>query len=235
MPSSWRRSRRQSGCWLGTRAARGETRWSQQSRLLIEVLLARLAQPAPAVAASATPAAPGPAAESPAPQREPRGSPAPSRPLAPRPAGAPEAARPPAQSKIPPAPWELDPPLSVGDSRAGVEAEASVDLDALFPKRGQARAPGPPASDGNTPVKAEEAEAPSGPLGEITRQWRLIREELKRRKKRSVEALLGDARPRALEGETLVLELPGRPLADLVTRHADTIAAVIGDICHVRC
>jgi DNA polymerase-3 subunit gamma/tau len=219
-------------------SAEKELRWSQQSRILLEVLVVRLARAlvhaaegAAAAAAGARPGATGlePARDGRAVTASPSagtGRPASSRPTATA------ASAPPADGTV---------PAPGGDRRAGAREDGGREPGSPPPVDRRAGVPSSAGAEGGLAHAAPPGPEAAGPeaLETIRRQWRLIREELKRRRMANLHALLVDAQPRALQGDLLTVELPTRSWADLVqmkTKESpQAIPEVISDLCGVRC
>lgn len=235
-----------------------EARWSEQPRLLLDVALARLMlpsaapaavqapQPQAAPAASARPATPR--SEPSRPTSTPRSTPAapPSGPLVDEPyaPAAPRQASPPSaptgrfgEDQLPP------PPLTVGDARTGDTGDddflAAFDMPpAATSGSTPSAAPPRPASNGaTTPVSPGTSGGPNVEL--IRSKWRLIGEELKRDKKRMIEAALVDTLPQRFEHDELVIHFPTGTMAEMFTRRgkefSEPLISAIERVTGIRC
>jgi DNA polymerase III subunit gamma/tau len=141
------------------------------------------------------------------------------------------------------------PPLTVGDARTGDRDDE--DLSDLLPVSPSAsREDAVPNRSQEPPAQTDEAVPPPASLGHdgegqielLQKKWRIVLEELKRDKKRTVEACLVDTRPRSLERGELVILFPSKTMADMFTQRGKSfsepltqaIQRVTGIVCRVR-
>jgi DNA polymerase-3 subunit gamma/tau len=177
-----------------------DARWSDQSRLALEVALVRLMQgqplpPAPSPERGGGETGPS-ATAPPVPSQRGTETPPANAPPSPLRGGGP-GGRGPSDPFAPDDETDVPPP--------------PAEPTAIEPEEAETQEPPAPPS---TPVAASEAPG----LAAIQARWGVVVEELKRRKAVSISALLADAKPVRLEGESLVVGFQFSPHVELFER-----------------
>lgn len=200
--------------WLAQ--AERDARWSEQPRLLLEIALGQIMLP-PAESSDRPPARESSVAAAPA-------------------------ARAPSPARRTPAPERRQAPAEVRETRepAAAEPETPPPPDDYF-EPAEAAAEPAPAPQLEPPPAADAPPAPRE-IELIQRKWRLVGEELKRDRKKTIESMLVDTMPHRFEDEVLVIHFPKKLMAELFTKRGkefseplcQAIRRLTGIQCRVR-